>query len=65
MDRQRHTTFRIAAAAMPLNSCSLAVAMSRSRLSIPLVATVMTGTVWLEHEANDSRLSLPHPLFYY
>ena len=47
-------------------SCSLAVAMSRSRLSIPLaasIATVMTDTVWLEHEANDSRLTLPRPLF--
>ena len=40
--------------------------MSRSRLATPLVAsitTVMTDAVWLEHEANDSRLTLPHPLF--
>ena len=47
---------------------SLAVAMSRSRLSIPLlvvasIATVMTDAGWLEHEANDSQLTLPRPLF--
>ena len=40
--------------------------MSRSHLSIPLVAsiaTVITDAVWLEHEANDSLLTLPRPFF--
>ena len=72
MERQCHATFLIAATAMPLilswpwNICSLAVAMSRSRLSIPLVAsiaTVMIDAVWLEHEANDLWHTLPRPRF--
>ena len=66
MDRQCHTTLYSHEYFPDLEiyySCSLAVAMSRSRLSIPSIAMVMTDTVWLEHEANDSRLPLPRPLF--